>query len=321
MDGIECAMTERGSFNSQDTTIVESHDALDQLKSRLAGVAPALLCFGTDSDDAIMDLRPGEITLGRSQYNDLVIEAHSISRSHFRLTVSDDMETVVLEDLQSRNGTLLNDRRIVEPVKLAKDDVITAGNLVFKYLPKASPERQLYAQLQQKANTDGLTRCFNRQYLFEVLERELGKQRNGLNSLSLIVLDIDHFKDINDHHGHQAGDDVLRSLATLIWHNEIREIDLFARYGGEEFVIALFRTEPRETFAIAERIRMAIERHTFECAGQELKITASLGVAGSDGSVSDPKELFRHADAALYDSKKRGRNCTSLYSPEASEPR
>ena len=124
---------------------------------------------------------------------------------------------------------------------IGKDDIVTAGNLVLKFLPKGSPELHLYEQLQFKANTDNLPRCFNKEYLFDVLDREVIKQRCG-SVLSLLIFDIDHFKQVNDKHGHAAGNFVLEELAKLIWQSEIREIDLFAGYGGEEFVILLFRS-------------------------------------------------------------------------------
>ncbi len=306
-------MTDDNNEQTFETIAIASDQVMAKLKTQLSDKPPALLCFGLDSEKAILDLHSGVMTLGRSLKNDLVIQAHTISRSHFKLTVSEDLETVVVEDLESRNGTLLNDKRIESPVKLSKDDIITAGNLVFKYLPKASPERQLYEQLQFKANTDSLTHCFNKQYLFDVLERELSKQKRGLSSLCIILFDIDHFKEINDLYGHDAGDHVLKSLATLIWHKEIREIDLFSRYGGEEFVILLFRTNLETAFTVAERIRTAVKGHTFEYGDHKIQLSISVGIADTDGSISKPKQLFRQADEALYLSKKRGRNRSSTY--------
>mgnify|MGYP001070776435 CR=1 FL=1 len=298
----------KGDKNPHETIAVASDLVMAKLKQKYLDKPPALLSIGHDSEKTILCLRPGIMTLGRDPLNDIVIEVHTISREHLRLTISDDLEMVELEDLASRNGTFLNEKRINAPVILQKDDIITTGNLVFKFLPKGSPDHYLYEQLQFEANTDKLTQCFNKHYFFDVLNREVMKQKANVSALSLIMFDIDHFKQVNDQYGHDAGDYVLKELANLIWHREIREIDLFARYGGEEFVVLLFRSGSEHALKVAERIRSAVAQHRFIYDKQAISVTVSLGIAEYYPGIQSALELFKRADHALYESKRHGRN-------------
>lgn len=162
--------------------------------------------------------------------------------------------------------------------------------------------------LKQLSNTDPLTRLYNRRYLMEMLEKEIMRTKRKGTHLSLIMLDIDHFKRVNDQYGHQCGDEVLTVVAGLT-ASDRRGYDFTARYGGEEFVIALPETGHKDALTIAERVRRQIEQHVFSGPISQLKVTVSLGVATyPTDDITSIDDLFRDADRALYRAKSAGRN-------------
>jgi len=163
--------------------------------------------------------------------------------------------------------------------------------------------------LMELAQTDPLTRLYNRRYLYEKLEIELNRCFRSKNPISLVMTDIDHFKQVNDRFGHQIGDEVLTKVADLL-QTELRTYDLAARYGGEEFCLVLPETELDEAREVAERIRQRAEQMKFREPMENHTITMSFGVAAYDGTNSKGTidELIRVADDALYEAKNSGRN-------------
>jgi diguanylate cyclase (GGDEF)-like protein len=165
-------------------------------------------------------------------------------------------------------------------------------------------------QLEKLSATDPLTGLRSRRFLFEMLERELSAAERGKSPLSVLMIDVDHFKRVNDRHGHGVGDEVLQRLGSVIPRSS-RKIDTSARLGGEELCVLLPQTPWRKALEVAERIRGAIEYEIFAGREGEFNVTASLGVAQWDGSESDA-ELLARADRALYRAKEGGRNRVEL---------
>lgn len=163
------------------------------------------------------------------------------------------------------------------------------------------------------AIVDPLTKLHNRRYLGTQLQSLLADDVARGAAVSLLVLDLDHFKSINDQHGHDVGDEVLRECAERL-RRAVRGIDIVARFGGEEFVVAMPDTEPFAAQRVAERIRQAIETVPFEVAGgsKSIRVTASIGVATAAPSLRSGDTLFKNADKALYDAKRSGRNCVRM---------
>uniref|UniRef100_A0A831UDS4 diguanylate cyclase n=1 Tax=Geobacter metallireducens TaxID=28232 RepID=A0A831UDS4_GEOME len=162
--------------------------------------------------------------------------------------------------------------------------------------------------------TDPLTHLHNRRHLMEMVDREFQRSCRKGAPLSLVILDIDYFKKINDTYGHQEGDRVLTILADIV-RRRLRSYDLAARYGGEEFVLLLPETPVNEALSIAERLRVEVQEHVFDGSLQGLVITISLGVATYPSSrVESIDSLFRQADEALYRAKQGGRNRVELMS-------
>ena len=166
-------------------------------------------------------------------------------------------------------------------------------------------------QLQHLSRTDHLTQLYNRGHWEQRLQFEYS--RHG-NSIALLMLDIDHFKSINDRHGHQAGDAVIKRVSELI-HQHVRDSDVAGRYGGEEFAILLPHTDLAGARTLAERLRQSVEEQEMIHNGQAIAFTISLGIACLDRPARDHRCLIEWADQALYASKRAGRNRVSTYAP------
>jgi diguanylate cyclase (GGDEF)-like protein len=172
----------------------------------------------------------------------------------------------------------------------------------------------LFSEVQELAITDSLTKVNNRRRFFDLAEQEFERSRRYNRPLSLIMLDIDHFKRVNDTYGHAAGDTVLEQLAQLC-QKSLREVDVFARYGGEEFVILLPETTSIEAQLTAERIRQLVARTPIEITGDSLTITISFGIVELDKDCKNVEELLDRSDQAMYASKRNGRNRVSIWGP------
>ncbi|HZG57734.1 diguanylate cyclase [Paenibacillus sp.] len=169
-------------------------------------------------------------------------------------------------------------------------------------------------KLELLATTDSLTGCYNRRYLYQMLEYQIAVEQRYRVPFSILLFDVDHFKQINDTYGHHIGDEVLRHTATLI-RARLRESDIFARYGGEEFTIYLPHTEKRDAHRLAEQLRHIVESQVVRTDRGDIQITISMGMISVEGDGygdANPKEflvdLMRKADAALYEAKEGGRN-------------
>ncbi len=158
------------------------------------------------------------------------------------------------------------------------------------------------------ATTDKLTNCINRYAFEDILNREVERARRYSYSLSLIIFDLDNFKEINDNHGHLKGDEVLKIVADIT-RNHLRKTDFLCRWGGEEFLILATYTDKRQAVQLAERMRKAIESYDF---GLPFRVTASFGVTDLEPG-DDIDSILARADKAMYEAKRRGKNCVVVY--------
>lgn len=171
-------------------------------------------------------------------------------------------------------------------------------------------------ELERLARTDGLTGLLNRRRFFEELDRELAWARRSGHPASLLELDLDLFKQINDTHGHDAGDAVLRSVSRLL-ARDLREVDVLGRIGGEEFALVSRGANLHQGLILAERLRRELSAMRVEHADQVLSCTASIGVTELRATDERPEDAMRRADAALYRAKDRGRDCVEADPPAA----
>jgi len=301
--------------DSSTQIITDIHAALASADKEAEMLPAALLIIGGDLNGSLYDLDENrEYNLGRSINNEISLEYDGISRVHCKVIINED--TAILMDAGSKNGTFLNNNRIESSVTLKKGDVIKIGKIAFKYLPKGDTERLTYDKLQKEANIDKWTGAYNKTYFNKALEQEVKKSKISGEPLSLIMLDLDFFKRVNDDYGHDAGDYVLKAMADIVLKSAIRGNDVFARYGGEEFCILLPGTNLKQSFAIAERLRIQIQDFKFIYDGQELPVTASIGVSDYRQGVNSPQDLFKRADKAVYTAKDNGRNQVRYYRPD-----
>jgi len=246
-----------------------------------------------------------EFTIGRDVKNNIVVDLDNVSRRHAKITTRMGKSFIV--DLNSMNGTYLNDQEVLEETPLRSGDYVKVGGSIFKFLSGGNIETLYHEEIYQLTIVDGLTQINNKRYFLEYLEREMGRCHRYNRSLSLVMIDIDHFKKINDTNGHLAGDYVLRELAGVV-RPRIRKEECFARYGGEEFSIVMPEAGPDKARLFAEKIRKLVEDHPFSFEGKEIQVTISLGVADMVGDMTEPLQFIKVADANLYKAKKNGRN-------------
>jgi diguanylate cyclase (GGDEF)-like protein len=243
--------------------------------------------------------------IGRSSKNELPIDQESVSRHHARITST--ARAHYIEDLGSTNGTFVNDERVTERRPLRDGDQIKVGRSILKFMSGANIEANYHEEIYRLMTVDALTQVYNKRYFGEVLEREYNRSQRYKRELSLLLCDVDHFKKVNDVHGHLVGDGVLRQVAAEM-KQRLREQDIFARVGGEELAALLPEIGLEGALVTGEKLRKIVESTAFVVEQVSVRTTISIGVATLDGHVKDPSALYERADAALYEAKSSGRN-------------
>ncbi|MCB9555683.1 MAG: diguanylate cyclase [Deltaproteobacteria bacterium] len=243
-------------------------------------------------------------TIGRGADCDIVIDLDSVSRRHARIDVAS--KGIRVKDLDSTNGSYVNEVQ-VQSCELSNGDLLQIGSVIFKFLSGGNVESSYHEAIYRMTIFDGLTEAHNKRYFLEFLERELARAVRYGRPLSLVLFDLDHFKQINDTHGHLTGDHILRELARRV-RTRIRKEELLARYGGEEFVAVLPEAGHRGAMKFAEHLRRLVEGEPFEFEGETVNVTVSVGVATIHGDSLDVTEFIRNADENLYRAKRGGRN-------------
>ncbi|MBX3246402.1 MAG: GGDEF domain-containing protein [Myxococcales bacterium] len=243
--------------------------------------------------------------IGRDPDVELRLDDAALSRRHARIFRLAGVWRV--EDLGSINGTFVDGQRITGSRILEDGARLQIGRgCIFRVSLQDSLEHEASRRLYESTVTDPLTGLHNRRHLDARLEEEVAFARRHGTPLSVLLLDVDHFKRVNDDHGHQAGDAVLRVLGALLT-KLLRTEDLVARYGGEEIAIAARGTDAVNALILADRIRRRVEAMSMPWEGATLRVTVSVGVATWSGEM-DVAALLGAADGALYRAKDEGRN-------------
>jgi two-component system cell cycle response regulator len=249
-------------------------------------------------------LTRSEVVLGRGADCDIQVDRDSVSRRHARLFRVG--EQWMVEDLGSTNGSYVNDVPVQRSV-LRDADFVKIGAAIFKFLSGAGVEAAYYEEIYRMTIIVGLTGAHNKRYFMEFLEREIARCARYKRPLSLLMIDIDHFKKINDTHGHLTGDYCLREMSRRLLAR-IRREELFARYGGEEFAAVLPETDLEGARHFGETIRALVADVPFEFEGDTFPVTISVGIHTLDGQEVYPPEFIKRADENLYRAKREGRN-------------
>ena len=246
-------------------------------------------------------------SVGRAPDNAVVLDMDSVSRRH--CTLRAQRSGFFVMDEGSTNGTYVNERRLGAERALRSGDLLRVGSAVLKFLSDDATsglEAEYHDAVYRLTITDGLTQVFNRRYLVDFIEREMARCSRHRRSLSLVLIDVDHFKAVNDTHGHLAGDFVLRELAAVL-RTRVRREECLARYGGEEFCIVLPEAARDAAVQRADELRTVCQEHAFDFDGTRIPVSFSGGVAEL-GQELNALELLKHADERLYQAKRAGRN-------------
>jgi diguanylate cyclase (GGDEF)-like protein len=285
-----------------DITITSELSERD-LTARAPRNAFLLMIYG-DALGQRTEIGATPLTIGRHLSCDIQLLDNAVSRIHYRVVPGE--YGVLLQDEGSTNRTYVNDRP-VQAQPLQDGDVLRVGRTIFKFLTGDNVEAAYHEEIYRLMTTDNLTGAANRRVFQTELERRFNEARRYGRPLSLLVLDLDRFKRVNDTFGHLFGDQVLRRLGALVTA-EKRDGDTFCRYGGEEFALIMPETALPDALLVAERIRKAVEDTSFDFEGRTTPVTVSIGAAAREDSHQVPEDLVKRADVRLYDAKEGGRN-------------
>jgi len=284
------------------------------LEAGLASDDWALIRYVGQPIGEVIPLRQG-LTIGRGSGNDLHLSDPEVSRNHARLEISkqrDHRSSIFVQDLCSLNGTFINGRKLEAPrmpFPLNHGDVLRVGGHAFKLKCMDEAEWQYHEAIRVQTSTDPLTGLANRSAVLAFLGKHMDLARRHNRTLSLVLSDLDHFKEINDRFGHATGDDVLQRFGDIA-ARRLRSSDLIGRIGGEEFLAVLPETQRHEAVSVAEDLRRALADEVFasRLGDETFQVTCCFGVAQFRPRDTDDGSLLARADVALYRAKSLGRN-------------
>jgi two-component system cell cycle response regulator len=245
-------------------------------------------------------------TIGRGSEARIRLSDEGVSREHAAIRIVDDK--VIVDDMGSTNGTFCNGARVTSRELADGDKIMLGSTTILKFTYHDRLDEQFQQQMYESALRDGLTKVFNRKHFDALLEKEFAFSSRHLSALSLLFIDLDHFKKVNDTHGHPAGDFVLAEVSG-VFTSAIRAEDVLARFGGEEFCVLCRGTDLNGARDLGERLREEIEQRRLVYGGKVIPVTISVGVAAMpDPTMLQAAALLAAADKALYEAKRSGRN-------------
>ncbi|MFO0628230.1 MAG: GGDEF domain-containing protein [Polyangiales bacterium] len=251
------------------------------------------------------------LTIGRAPANEFLLEEESVSRRHCEVQPLTESPGAAphawrLVDLESTNGTLVNDLP-VRAQTLQHGDQVQVGRTILKFLVSGHIESAYHEEIYRLVATDGLTGLSNRRAFEDALGREFSRSTRYGRAMSVLMIDVDHFKRVNDVHGHLAGDAALRQVGAAL-RGSIRRDDLAGRMGGEEFAVLLPEIDHADALRVAEKLRVCVRERRIAYEGASIPLTISVGVATRAERDKQPTDLLRRADEALYAAKRAGRD-------------
>jgi diguanylate cyclase (GGDEF)-like protein len=292
------------NYRKMTTEVVMSAVAASRRQTRPGGASVLIMIYGEYIGSRyVVSLTP--LTIGRDEECSLPLADTTVSRRHCRIERADG--GTLMTDLESTNGCFVNGLRMTSAL-LHDGDQVRVGRTIFKHLSGDNIERTYHEEIERLISTDSLTGAFNRATFDKRLAEAVSQAARHGRPLSLLMLDIDHFKHVNDRMGHLFGDRVLAQLGSVLTASK-RTSDVFCRYGGEEFAMILPETGLEEAVEVADRFRLAVARAQFEYDGRSHPVSVSIGVAQYEAlSMLTPGLLVQAADEKLYLAKRNGRN-------------
>jgi two-component system cell cycle response regulator len=270
--------------------------------------ATLTLLSGTNAGQ-VFALDKEEHVIGRAPDASVWLHDPDISRRHARI-VRDKDGAFVIEDMKSTNGIFVGGHKVERSALQSGDRIHVGPNMALRFDITDDADRELQRRLYETSRRDALTHVYNREHFLERFAGEIAHARRHGTELALLLIDLDHFKRVNDTHGHLAGDATLRAVSEEITRI-IRTEDIFARYGGEEFALLTRSITAPNACWLAERVRRAVQEMTVTAGEAIIKVTLSIGVACFSETRASirPQDLIALADERLYDAKRAGRNC------------
>jgi diguanylate cyclase (GGDEF)-like protein len=266
---------------------------------------------GADASNKVL-LNKDKITIGRAKDADMCLLYGGVSRMHAIIECVD--EQFLLTDQNSTNGTLVN-AKAIQSTFLKDQDVISIGDSKLKFIASDNPEQTYYEKMYRRIHLDKVLRIYNKYYFLSKLDEEIIRHQHNDNELSLILVNMDDFKQLNDTYGHLAGDAALIQLAEIC-KEYIKETDTLCRYGIEEFAIIMPHTTQQQAYVLSEAIREFVAKTPINYADMTIDITVSIGIAGYAPNNEQPLTkglLITQADKALYQAKYNGKNKVILF--------
>jgi two-component system, cell cycle response regulator len=307
-------MIEKIHIDTEEMTVVDKAKAVANKNEKEKGAKCGLnfmltVVQGSDVDfGKIYSFSSETVRIGRDRTNTIQVNDRKVSKQHSEISIikTGDVEQFIIKDLESTNGTYVNGQPERQRI-LGTGDKITIGETVLRFNYKDEIEEEYHSKLFNFAAMDSLTGLYNRRYILNELENQFRIARRNKRVFSIVVIDIDDFKRINDTFGHQAGDEFLKHVSFYINHN-LREQDICGRIGGEEFLIILPETDIAGASRLANRIRLRIRDSELGYLGSSLSATVSAGISQYGETIESTQVLFKMADNALYEAKGSGKN-------------
>ncbi len=298
------------SKDTKPTQLLDEIDPLTAAQNQQNNDTPAclMIIYGHDVGRTFW-LTRDKMVLGREREQvDIWLDSEHISRKHCRIIK--DQDGYFVEDLGSMNGTIIENDRVTTRQELPFGHKIQCGDMVLQLLRAGSLERRFADRLREAAMRDELTNAYTKKIIPEIEHEFLKGTRFSENPLTIFMVDIDHFKQLNDTHGHIFGDQVLSSVSQTIQKEVIRKRDLFVRFGGEEFLLILPGVDLPTAESLGERLRHHVRETAFKMDKRAIRVTISIGgCTWCPGvKVRSLYDLIHKADLALYESKRTGRN-------------
>lgn len=302
-------MADQDDSEQRENTVIITEKV--DISDRSTKYEPYLIQISGRETGQMYNLSGRTVRLGRDATCQVILEDPHISRLHAEIFTRNGNE-IVIRDLGSTNGIFVNGKKVTEQTLLDGDKILVGTRLYFKFAFQDAVDQNYQQSLFRAANIDNLTQLYNKKYFIDSLSKEFSFSKRNSQPLSLMMIDIDKFKAINDTYGHIAGDLVLKAVGQYLLKH-LRHENVAARFGGEEFAVILRNVDSELALVIAERCRSAIETEKVNYRQQAISVTVSIGIATLEGKNFDTiEDLIRNADENLYEAKEGGRNRTVL---------
>lgn len=305
-------MNVKKKMTNSDKTVIITEKI--NLRETTGILEPFLIQTSGRDAGKIYPLLKRTLRIGRDSACEVHVDDLHVSRFH-AVIICENINSIIIRDTGSTNGVFINGKKIKEKRIVDGDKIRIGTECHFKIRFQDVDESRNQQHLYDAANKDGLTQLYNKKFFLDVLSREFSFSKRTHQPLSLLMIDVDFFKKINDTYGHLAGDMVLRRLGEYFLRR-LRLENIACRYGGEEFCIVLRQVSEAQAAVIAERLRKGVEQEHFEYAEKEIPVTISIGIATyHNNNFNDYEALLKHADRCLYMAKQQGRNrsiCSSF---------